>query len=69
MLSLIRLVYHTFVNVDDHLALSHILDVVGCSQLPLQFSLGLVVGSWYGLNLLVGEAQLALKVPTEHVLS
>ena len=69
MLPLISLIYDTFINVYNQFSLGHVLNVVGCGQLTLQLCLELVVGGWYGLNLILGEAQLSSQVPTEHGLA
>jgi hypothetical protein len=69
MLSLISFVENTFIDVDDHLSLSHVLNVVSCSQLPLKFSLLLVVCIIDWLHFLVGETQLNLQVAIDHSLA
>ena len=55
MLSLICLIENTFINVDDDFALSHVFNVVSCSQLQLKLSLLFVVCIIDGIYFLVGE--------------
>jgi hypothetical protein len=69
MLSLIRLVKNTFINVDDDFALSHVLDIVSCSKLPLELSLLLIVSIINWLHFLVGETQLKLEIAIDHRLA
>jgi hypothetical protein len=69
MLSLISFVENTFIDVDDHLSLSHVLNVVSCSQLPLKFSLLLIVCITDWLHFLVGKTQPILQIAIDHSLA
>lgn len=69
MLPLISLIEHTFIDIDNHFVLSHVLNIVSCSQLPLELRFLLVVSIIDGLHFLVGETQLKPQIAIDHTLT